>query len=342
MENNNRWIISSQNLPEAVYPPPLRVNNHQFIVVPQRHPQDEKYKNSVGIHKYNAITNKWTKIMNYPTDFNSINHRSTIDIKNNMIYIFNEDSQLLAVDLNTKSVTTISDNLNIEQNWVRKSLLFINDELHIIRGKQNCKHWIFDVKQHKLQEIHNFDINNIIVFFRPFYLQQRKSIITSAYDRSNKSTSIMEYKDSKWNKLQIESNCEYVFASDITATINEDYLICGGGFDAKLKKKHNFIFIYDMRNKTLTKSEIELPSNNFPFLIITKDDNRDSLATFGFVNRCFRKEKYRDIQPLPFYLVKLIENWVSYETLHVIDNPKECHWTIDLDDIIISTFTQNS
>ena len=66
--------------------------------------------------------------------------------------------------------------------------------------------------------------------------------------------------------------------------------------------------------------------------------------TFGFVNECYKTGPFQGVQRLPFYLIKLIANWVCFEELHLLikhdqDDPKAFHWMINVDNIIESTLT---
>ena len=81
-------------------------------------------------------------------------------------------------------------------------------------------------------------------------------------------------------------------------------------------------------------------------IIITRNNRKENMVTFGFVNKCYKGKEYENIQHLPFYLIKFIERWVCYETLHLMtgspdDIAKVNHWIIGVDKIIDSTFTNN-
>ena len=86
----------------------------------------------------------------------------------------------------------------------------------------------------------------------------------------------MEFINNKWNDWNIK-NCQYLAGSSICATMNEDYLIFVGGYNAESDAYHQCIFVYDVRNKRLSKSNIKCPLYFEIFPIVTKNDERDTV-----------------------------------------------------------------
>ena len=84
-----------QDPPSVIMTRLLNLNNHEFVIVPQR----AKEGDANGIYKYNAICKKWTKILHYPEEFTSTGHLATIDENHKIIYVCNEQSQLLTINL---------------------------------------------------------------------------------------------------------------------------------------------------------------------------------------------------------------------------------------------------
>ena len=329
--------------PDAVFSDLLPLNDHEFIVVPQRHPRDHSYKDSKSIHKYNAISNEWTKVMDYPQNFKLMSHKSFIDTKNNMIYLCNDDSKLLQINLNTKKIKTLSNKANM---GTFPGIFIINDKIHIIDAYQ--RHLVFNESNDKFDLIHDYKDDKMTVSNRPFYFTKTKSIINTFLRKKSKKSCpiIMEFKNNKWNDWKIENN-QYIAGSRILATSREDYLIFMNGVDLTSSNRHDLIFVYDVGKGKLIKSDIELPKDSGKRRIscgVTRNNDKENLVTFGFINKCFGGNEYQNIQRLPFYLIKFIETWVCYETMHVIINrdsdfnPKERkHWIIDMDKIITST-----
>ena len=69
-----------------------------------------------------------------------------------------------------------------------------------------------------------------------------------------------------------------------------------------------------------------------------RNEERENLATFGFVHECYKMLKLKDVQIMPFYLIQLIGKWVRYETIHLIatdvNEENKKHWTIGVDKIL--------
>ena len=99
----------------------------------------------------------------------------------------------------------------------------------------------------------------------------------------------------------------------------------------------------DRKANKLFKHTIETPNSwSGPWLgMTTKNDKNDDLLTFGYVNRCYKMPDFKGVQVLPFYLIKLIKEWVCFETLHLLQLNKDwswTDWTIDVDIILRPVF----
>ena len=72
--------------------------------------------------------------------------------------------------------------------------------------------------------------------------------------------------------------------------------------------------------------------------IILRDDKRDELLVFRFINLCYRNKEMLNVQVLPVYLIKLIRDRICNEMVHVItwgEQNKDCeHWEISVDEIL--------
>ena len=332
------------NTPRAVFTELLPLNNHEFVIVPQRHANNRKYsKDSDGVHKYDSINNKWTKIFDYPKDFASLAHKAAIDIKNNIIYICNID-KLLEINLTTNNMKILSNQINLDEF---PGVFFANDCIHVIGGESNNKHYIFNRSCNKFDLIHDFDSDNLTICQRSFYFAKNKSIINTVFDDKNK-TSIIEFKNNKWNLMDFKiQNEQHLTGSEIIATTNGNYLIFIDGTNLEKNEMDHFIYIYDVKAKDLIKSDVKMPENisgTAATSAITRNNDKENLLTFGFVNQCFNTKNYENMQQLPFYLIKLIEKWVCFETMHVIiddsteDKIQNTHWIIDVDTILSSIF----
>ena len=298
----------------------VSLNSHEFIIVPESKSTE---KNNNGLHKYNSILNKWTKIMDYPKDLISTSHYAAFDAKTKIIYICNDQSKLLRIDLNSKSIETTSANVYFGRF---PGVVFTDDTLHVIA---RFEHFVFDASNNKFKLLHDsFDEKKLL---SP-HLAQSKSIITTMYNGNNKTVSVVEYKNNKWIDLDIK-NCDDSFASHIIESSAGDYIIFVGGMNITTYAMIPSIFVYDVKYKKLMKSDIPTAeTESFTGLVLTRNKDNEDVLTFGFVRDCYKMKQLRNTQSVPFYLIKFIGKWICYEIVHMIGH--ERHWTIDMDEIV--------
>ena len=302
-------FIKLQQPPEGPYGRLLPLNNHEFVVVPQTNGLTISYKNGDGIYKYNAINKDWQKIMDYPKDFKSFEHFSTIDIANKIIYVYNANGELFKIDLNTKSIHLLA-------TYYLDSfpgIIFANNTIHVIAGATTDQHLIYDTTDGTFEPIKDFDDDKLSIATSALYFKKNKSIITTIHDPQNdeKPVSIMEFKDNQWNIWKIP-NCEYLYQSKIVGTTKGDYVIFMAGLDIATWEPYKYISVYDVRRDRVIISDIEAPSYSAAALsTIVSNDEYDNLLTFGFMN-----ESYQEKQIMPIYIIELIEKWVCVETWH--------------------------
>ena len=312
----------------------LHLNKHEFIVVPSDATETD------GIYKYNGILNEWTKIIDYPKDYESMGQFPTIDQDNRIIYICCTDSKLLGINLNTKSIQTIVEQYDL---GIDSGIMFANNTIHVIGGNENDKHLIFDNDNKEFKEFHDFASDKQIPCSYALYLPSRKTIINTIYHRNNPKipVSVVEFKNNKWTNLNI-ANCEDIFGAYITATSHEDYLIFLCGFDLTTEdlNLHRWIYVLDMKTYKLVQSKIQVPeAGENSSGITTRNEEQEDLVTFGFVHECYKTEIFQKVQMIPFDLINVLKRWVCYETFHLVlrseqDIEKCEHLTIDVDEII--------
>ena len=81
------------------------------------------------------------------------------------------------------------------------------------------------------------------------------------------------------------------------------------------------ISIIDTKTKVFTETTVKVAAVGSVFKVITmKCEEKDKQLCYGYVNTFYRKRQYQIMQSLPQYLIKLIRNFVSIETLHLFSN----------------------
>ena len=317
------------------------------MIVPQY--PDTTQNDANGIYKYNSICREWTKILDYPKDFISTGHLSTIDQKQQIIYVCNEQSQLLKINLINKSIEIMSYKANF---GAFPRIIFFNDKIHIIGGIgiKRGKHNIFCRTRNEFDEIYDFNRSTEHGFQSHFtwISKPRASIITTTYDHNNKKSpvSVIEFKNNKWTNIDIK-NCKYLLGSSIISTTNGDYFIFLSGCENTPNFKcHQLIFVYYVKHKKLAKSNITTPATDaIGKATLTRNEEFEDLLTFGYVHDCYKIKNFKNMRMIPFYLIQLIGKWICYETIHLftVQNDKDRtkkHWTIDVDKIIQSVMSE--
>ena len=340
------WSILEQPPLHCSFTQLLPLNNHEFLVVPvttkkyiHRFPSLEvdsvrkEYENADGIYKYNSISKQWTKIMDYPKDFQSHNHIATIDNKNNIIYILNDNSIFIKIDLNTKTIEKINCNFFC---GTLPGLIYANGDIHVIGGKgipnalpntYNRKHLIFNEEEKAFKEVNEFNTN---IFPIPIYLKRSNSIMAIIGDGPYP---LIEYRNNVWKSIEIIKNKH---PDIVMVTTTQDFMIFMQFRDCYMHMRQK-IFVYNLKNKIMHESKIKSAMFYDAKGIITRNNEGDEILTFGFINRCYKGNDFKEIQKLPFYLIKFVSKWVCFETAHFIEfkgNGKHTHWEIDVDKII--------
>ena len=97
----------------------------------------------------------------------------------------------------------------------------------------------------------------------------------------------------------------------------------------------------------MIKSGIKCPTLGIFAAFNCYDAKKEEIATFAYIEGLFKLAKYKDLQPLPKYIIVLISRWVHFDIIHLIQRwdarsdiaqRKKIakHWTMKLDDILQS------
>ena len=334
------WLRMDQPPPDCKFARLLPLNSHEFIIVPQI--SIKKYKNQDGIYKYNSIIKQWIKIMDYPKDFKSYAHHATIVKNANIIYIINSTATLFKINLISKSMESKHFDMNLGQY---PGILFVNDDIHIVGGKESSKHFILNQNNEpkKFKQLHDFKVYPHLI---PIFFHRTQSMIAVVPSIGPNHASMMKYKNGIWKNLNLSSDYYFYFRR-VAVTKAQDYMIFISAYNHKKLQLEHVLFVYDLKNGTVIKSDIKAPTIKSTTAITTRNIERDGLLTFGFVNYCYKLKEFDGVQDLPFYIIKLIEKWVCFEIMHIIeltlsrkDITTKHHWTINVDTIIQSALTR--
>merc|ERR1712228_387921 len=139
-----------------------------------------------------------------------------------------------------------------------------------------------------------------------------------------------------WNKLELSVD-RYGFP-EIVSSANEEYIFLFGGyikFDSyPFMLYTDTILVYNTKAKTFLKSVMQCPIKSKFRAVLMRNEQRDELIVYAFVNRCFQSAEYENIKRLPKYLIQLICQRMNNEWIHLIDFIGSNHWKINIDEIL--------
>eukprot|EP01084_Bolivina_argentea_P017928 33436_1 len=296
-----------------------------------------------SIYKYNSCTKTWTKIIEPNTNANELppfGAKFAIDDQNQMAYIHTSFEELMEYDLTSNLSTGKYELVDTLDEYHIYRIIHAGNTVHIFL--EGDKHYIFDKQTKKSQHIstrHNICIGSSSVF-----VKSRQSIITTTQQcistihlqNSDKHQMVSEFSviNHKWNNF----NKNAPFDSAIVITKNEQYLILCGGY-VNAYGYTDLILVYDICGNNFSESVVKCPNKQMFVAALTRNDEKDELLAFGFINDCFTLSELSDVPPLPPYLIRFISNYVCNETIHLIsksNEKKSVHWLINVDKIIQS------
>ena len=154
-----------------------KINDDEFVVVPP-----QSYLRNQFISKYNARTNEWKKLMEYPQDVIISQHGIATNAATNSLYLTTSRSAMLISDIKTgqfdiKYLRNKKSKLVCHGNF-RSSLLNVDGTIHLIGGDMNDKHLIWDDDNNEFKEIYEFDRDEVGVRYSPslIYAKRKQKI----------------------------------------------------------------------------------------------------------------------------------------------------------------------
>eukprot|EP01084_Bolivina_argentea_P153177 267094_1 len=328
------------------YGTPIKINDATFCVVKGR-----------CLMQYNVITNQWIEWIKYPLGDMLFNAAPAIHHKLKQIFIFDpEEHQMWKIHYDTQDIEIFDDiKLNRHSHSIAEKCkcLFINDQLHIIGGKSNRKHLIYDENTKIFNLCHTFD-DFEFRYLNPKHIglihlpESKQIILISGHDHSrrqfwSKSCSIYSFSISlnKWENMYIDFPID-LYNFGYCVSFDEKYIILLGGWNSE-RVCYNMIHVIDMEKYKVQESKIKCPvSTPLKYnAIIMRDSVRENLIVFVFFRRSWKECNMEcDMFP-PRYIIQLIQLWFVDECIHLlqfdefaINKVKGNHWKIMVNDII--------
>eukprot|EP01083_Nonionella_stella_P007314 21146_1 len=137
----------------------IAINSHEFIVASAHH-----------LYKYDIHSDQWSVYKPFPLGFNQFictgKGTMAFDNKTRSLYVFNKERQLLKLNLCVHSKATSSEKKRMDYKLYPQkfellgnehaSSIFVHDTLHIIGGSKTNKHYTFNEKYQRFEQIHRF------------------------------------------------------------------------------------------------------------------------------------------------------------------------------------------
>eukprot|EP01084_Bolivina_argentea_P163916 285078_1 len=318
----NTWLI------------PTVASGKYLIVI---HQQD-------GIWQYNFKMNQWYIIQN--TDSlsffkNGSNVAATFDDVTKLIYVCNNNGSIESLQLTTNkyqfhSISNISD--YIRDFGSGQQIICINNQLHIIGGNFNNKHFKYNPNSLTVDTLHTFDECSSGFIDHQIVLVKNSLFMFGGYDSYHSTVLdiIHQYdiKSNQWHRLNVRMP-KALFAFGCVSVINDNFILIFGGID-KDYKRCSSIYIYSLLTQQFTVSKIRCLKKGRVKAITIKDKDNDEKIVFGFVRTSWKLCNISDHLFPPEYLLRLIHAFYLQEFVHLIHYFSGKHWKISVFDIIVN------
>ena len=322
---------------------PIFINDHEFVVFPHK----QAVQDGDGIYKFNCEYNKWTKLIDYPTDdnFQVYAQTATLDKCNNCIYVSLAANDiykynLLRFDLDTLEIEILPE---CKSNGDNTRLICTESELHQIAGGYELEHFAWNTTKLGLDIVNermSYPINECIQrnnLHNPglIYLKSKRFIMLfGGSNDNNPQLSIYQFStlNREWSELSTKMPFE-LSDMGIVTTKSEHYVILFGGSAA------GAIYIYDTHQNTVMRSVEMVPCASFRhacLATITMTNEYDPKLVFGFIRDWYQRNSLSEIQIFPDSLMELVSLFYEIECVYLMGKFNGDLWRISMNHILQS------
>ena len=344
-------------------------NDNQFICADfvSSTDQDEPdlRPNYLNIHKYDQVSDKWTKSSYVVRSDWKRGCILTIDKHSECFYIYSTKGKLFRTDLELTTPELILE--GIPQYLHPWQMLYIDG--NIILMAENTKGFKIDSRNDmKLTEITrcgNFEtIQSIDIYGAPFtsqYIQSQNCILnivahvfgnTYIHKYSMINDNVIETDfafpdnveiadDSNSRPHPIKGGKGYVLSKD------QKYLIMLGGGNGFGKNLCDDIKVFDVEQNILLECELKCPFKGAMHAICMGSDVRDELLVSGYVRELWTSPGFKKMRPFPIALLGVLSPFISIEYVHIVARGYFRkvsvgleHWKISVDGILDSIIVE--
>lgn len=319
------------------YAGPLRLNDYEFIIVPEF---DHYLKTS--ILKYNIYTKTWISIWKSDGRLRCVDHTAVLNQSKDKIYIFGSGGALIEIDLKTNKYManyyTIRQELD-DPSHVK--LLFCNNQYHIIQlleqrfmpsstltTQRLMTFTIMDQDEKKDDDNSNDngdDEELKIAIISKKQLDNVPTVSGAFFSTHSKEVCILGHEN-KWctnrvhshivDDIMMEQVVELPRYTTSILTMDGKYMIFMGNYK---------ISVLNLDTKEFYGSSTSCPYDDEPMNAIIM--NKDDRLVHGFIKHIFQKQ-------CPMDIIQSIINWYGRYCIHLLVNGKyQSHWVIDLTQI---------
>ena len=215
----------------------------------------------------------------------------------------------------------------------------VDGTIHAIT--KSAKHLIWNDADNEFNQIYDFKQNDDILDIHSpsviYVKSKQKLFLIGAQIRGPKypPCGIWTYSllTNKWERIDYLKFDNY--GGSVIKTSDEKYMIifgCWDKDDSVLKKDR--IYVLDIRDDNeykLRKSAINFPKLDRHNILIRGGEIEHEMLVIAWIADLFKREKFKHLELLPVYLMKLICSWYIQEEIHWIgaDYTKNEHFVIN-------------
>eukprot|EP01084_Bolivina_argentea_P249817 418350_1 len=304
-----------------------------------------------GIYKYNVSINKWTKFIEYPSNFVLNASGMAYSKMHNKIYLYENNGRITVINIKSKQFKT---HLTSNNNYsFYAPMINIKGITHLIISTyiegQNA-FWSPPASSHVIWNNENNSMNIVKQFetYHHFgeiiYIQSKHAMLLLGRDFTDISF-IYSLKTGKRTQLRGFSGIVSVLDSAVL-THDEKYVIIPSWNKTFYALKIQFSQPAKIQYK-LQKSSVRLPDGfRFSFVrqqfecVMVTGGWKDEILVIGYIKKLFNAQEFEPLTMPPIYIMKLISVWYMEEMLHLIayndgSNERE-HFAISVQHILSS------
>lgn len=307
-------------------------------------------RDTQGIFAYDADSNEWTLIFEYPPNLKIDEHITYWNQQEYELVLCGkrydalEDSDelscaltMIIIDFTTRQHdVVVMDRYRFDTEILESSsIAYINDEYHIIGGSAHShSRWtpnfadIITVRD--VNELYGVSLHGFVEL-----KSARKCLLFGGYDYRSEETrdSFWEYdiEHNRWKKLSMTLP-KPLKQFGVVLTADERYIIVIGGTDQE-DQCCDTIYIVDLKKMSIRESEVKSPQYSILNACLYVD-TREKLATEGFVRECAEEmELY-----IPRDLRKMVGRWFAVQDIHLLvyhsDRDEDVHYRMDVASVL--------